>query len=96
VLFAFSVTPKKFLHDWVAKHKDTPGKFSHDPQARLQKATYNCHTEDQVVESPFEQVPSSLVLQAPLPFSTPYILREANWHSFFQVFFSLRGPPAIV
>jgi hypothetical protein len=94
VLFTFSVTPRKFLHDLVANHKDTPWKFSHDPQARLQKSTFNCHTEDLVVETPFMEGSSPLVIQTPPLFRSDYTDLVTWWHSMPLSLSSLRGPPS--
>ncbi|MES1160283.1 MAG: hypothetical protein ABUM51_05985 [Bacteroidota bacterium] len=94
VLFAFSVTPKKFLHDLVANHKDTPGKFSKDAKARLQKSTFTCHTEDLVVESPFIGGSAPLIIQAPSLFCPPYAELVTRWHSTPYLFSALRGPPS--
>ena len=88
------MTPKKFLHDLVAKHKDTPGKFSHDPHARLQKSTYNCHIEDLVVESPFVEGSVPIVQDAPPIFRPSYVELAVRWHSTRILFSSLRGPPS--
>src|ERR1700754_505865 len=95
VLFAFSVTPRKFLHDLVANHKDVPGKFAHDPHTRVQKSTYNCHTEDLVVESPYINGPAPVVPPAPVTACNRYAVSEIRLYTLFPVFLALRGPPSI-
>lgn len=95
MLFAFSVTPKKFLHDLVAKHKDSPGRFSHDTQTRLQRASYNCHIEDLVVESPFMEGSAPVVQDAPPVFRPSHVELAVRWHSTRILFASLRGPPRV-
>ncbi|MBS1661079.1 MAG: hypothetical protein JST68_08515 [Bacteroidetes bacterium] len=95
VLFTFSATPRKFLHDWFANHKDIPGKFTQDSHTRVQQTTYNCQTQDQVVESPFISGPTPILLQAPLTACIRYAESEIRIQTRFFVFLSLRGPPAL-
>jgi hypothetical protein len=52
-VFAFSITPKIALHDFVANHKDTPIKSNAQKQAQLHNAGFNCNADNLVVESPF-------------------------------------------
>jgi len=37
VVFAFSITPQKTIHDFVAPHKDPTKCYVHDPIGRLLK-----------------------------------------------------------
>jgi hypothetical protein len=95
VLFAFSGTPKRFLHDLVAHHKDTRSKFSPGAHAGVQQSFYNCHTEDLVVESPFMEGTSTPALHVPVTYTGGLIEMTARLYAFFPVLYSLRGPPAL-
>lgn len=95
VLFAFSVTPRKFLHDWVAKHKDAPGKFAHETHTRVQKFVYSCQTDDLVVELPFIQAPVPVIPLPPQTAGSRYAVAGIRLYTLFPVFLALRGPPSI-
>jgi hypothetical protein len=96
VLFAFSITPKKWLHDWVANHKDTAGKFFvHHSNTQVGKAGYNCHADDLVVESPFIETDLPAQLSVSPVFIFRFVEDPGDFHSANLFFFSLRGPPAI-
>ena len=52
LIFMFSITPKKYLHDLVADHTDFYG-LSLKGKATLSQSGLNCHAEDLVVSTPF-------------------------------------------
>jgi hypothetical protein len=52
LLFSFCVTPKRFLHDVLANHKDAKP-FSSDPIQQISQSGFRCQTDDLVVEAPF-------------------------------------------
>ena len=95
VLFAFSGTPKKFLHDLVANHRDTRSKFASNAHAGVQQSIYSCHIEDLVVESPFMEGASTPALFVPVVYTGGLAEMTARLHAFFPVLYSLRGPPAV-
>ena len=95
MLFAMAATPKKFLHDWAASHKDSSGKFVHGKDAGLEKARYTCHIDDLVVECPFTGDGLSLSITAPAPYAITYTVHAAEFYWFFPLFSSLRGPPSL-
>jgi hypothetical protein len=95
VLFAFSGTPKKFLHDLVARHKDTRSKFSPGSHTGVQQSFYNCHTEDLVVESPFIEGATTPELHVPVVYAGGFVEQTARLYAFFPVRYSLRGPPSL-
>lgn len=96
LLFAFSITPKKILHDLIANHKDTISKFpsANGKSQHINKATIYCHCEDLVAESPFTDPSVLIEILKPVVFSDQPVLRIFNFHSQHQLFFELRGPPA--
>ncbi|HVU54797.1 MAG TPA: hypothetical protein VHD83_07070 [Puia sp.] len=95
-LFAFSGTPKKFLHDLVVHHKDTVSRFAHDTHTGVQSSYYSCHTEDLVVESPFIEEQPFKIPPTPVVYNGGFVELTARLYAFFPVRYSLRGPPAIV
>lgn len=94
VLFAFSITPRKTLHDWIVSHTDgvTIGKSD---IAQLSKAGFNCTAQNLVAESPFTSGQSVIDLSFHQDYATlPYAyLFAVDAPAVF--FYSLRGPPAI-
>jgi hypothetical protein len=96
LLFAFSITPKKPLHDFFAHHKDTPVKSSGDKTEQFSQAGFNCNCENLVVEFPFtaSSFPEALI--------RPVVYRSAPYSRIIDVFqqeppryFALRGPPTL-
>jgi hypothetical protein len=52
LLFAFCVTPKRFLHDLLANHRDTS--MMHGlPQQQVTASGFHCNVDDLVVVAPF-------------------------------------------
>jgi hypothetical protein len=94
LLFAFSNTPKKTLHDFFARHKDVPVRFTASKTVQLTQSGFNCHCDDLVVEFPY-------IASTPVPDPvTPALCRPVAYPemrtSFFPAparYFELRGPP---
>jgi len=95
-LFAFSITPRKLVHDLIANHKDGGGKLVTGAGDQLSTSTYHCSTDDLVVESPFVfteiSVPVASVISFPPEFTS--ILPEHRSIGAMPAGF-LRGPPAV-
>jgi hypothetical protein len=96
LLFAFSITPKKPLHDFFANHKDTPVKSSGNKTEQFSQAGFNCNCENLVVEFPFA---ASSFTETP---GRPVIYRSVPYSQIIDVFhpappryFELRGPPTV-
>jgi|SRR6185369_6625473 len=95
VLFAFSITPKKTLHDLVTNHRDTHIKLANPTQDLVAKAGFNCPVENLVAESAFTNQDNhfefvQLTLFPGKQGSTLY-----SFYSTPRFFFGLRGPPAV-
>ena|ERR1700681_1173823 len=52
LLFSFCVTPKRFLHDLLANHKDAQTSVSL-PVQQIAASGFHCHIDDLVVVAPF-------------------------------------------
>jgi len=52
LLFSFCVTPKRFLHDLLANHRDTE-RAGDQPAQQVFAAGFHCHCDDLVVMAPF-------------------------------------------
>jgi hypothetical protein len=92
-LFTFSITPKKWLHDIFADHKDF---YSNTAGDHLQfiKSGFRCDCENLVVNTPFIHVdgPKELVITKFFPAYHGTTIN--NYHAGYHFLFHLRGPPA--
>jgi hypothetical protein len=93
LLFVFCVTPKRFLHDLLANHRDTS--MIHGlPQQQVTTPGFHCNVDDLVVVAPF--LPG-------IPITVPPKLNTGSAHFTDPVIsiiladclqFDNRGPPA--
>jgi len=97
MLFALSITPKKLLHDAVARHTDTVLKTDilNTGNPLLSAAGIHCQTDNLVVISPFENNASVLTLSIPLYYIFSNSLIRKTFISDETIVFGLRGPPAV-
>lgn len=92
VVFALSITPKRYLHNAFARHVDGNNrKDSHTPY-QFNTAGFNCDNDNLVAESSFENGQS--VFQFPL-FSSfaSYLEKPIFFPTVEQLYSRLRGPP---
>ena len=98
VVFAFSITPQKSIHDIVAKHIDKVKCDVHKnlPIEQVENSSIHCSHDNLVATSPFVEFNFTIALEQP-------ILKIAtNTHLlnfyFYNNNYSLdsRGPPAII
>jgi hypothetical protein len=95
VLFAFSIMPRKALHDWIVSHTDGVTAVAKSETVQVGKAGFNCAIQNLVAESPFTADGQSIDFVLPLvhhamPGSLPSQIVASS-----LFFYSLRGPPAI-
>jgi hypothetical protein len=94
LLFSFCVTPKRFLHDLLANHKDVQTS-ANLPEQQIAASGYHCHIDDLVVVAPFlpdiQTTEPVLLSSAPLLFSEPVTSITFSYRSDTDS----RGPPAI-
>lgn len=95
LLCTFSITPKKYLHDWIADHRDFYS-FNSGDQATFSQAGFHCPCEDLVVSVPF--------IEASFDENLPAVFIYAETSSFLSPFLYLktpvtkdsRGPPSLI
>jgi hypothetical protein len=95
IVFAFSITPKRFLHTAFARHIDN--KFVRDSNKpfQLSASGFNCDNDNLVAESTF--VHEQYIFQFPLFISfSSYIIKNISFSSSPQIFSLLRGPPVSI
>jgi hypothetical protein len=96
LLFAFSITPRVYLHDLFASHQDIAACNPCDGEDQLGVAGFQCDTHDQVAESPFTGHLFQIAITAPVLYptaTTQHLI--ANLRLQVPIITSLRGPPAI-
>ncbi|MGH2647121.1 MAG: hypothetical protein ACRDE8_06120 [Ginsengibacter sp.] len=98
VVFAISATPKLFLHDAFANHKDSKAAASSDTfhHKKIAKSTIHCQLDDLVVEAPYISYNNNIKVFAPFVFITQFSETFNSFRSSVPVSFGLRGPPSLV
>ena len=93
LVFAFSITPKIFLHNMFAGHIDNmPAKDKRSP-LQINAAGFNCDKDGVVATSPF--VANGPVLYSvSFHYFSPYIPGQVALSAAVPVFDPLRGPPS--
>ncbi|MES1220688.1 MAG: hypothetical protein ABUT20_34630 [Bacteroidota bacterium] len=95
LVFAFSVTPKQWLHDLVTHHKDSPS-ISFNGDQSISASGFHCNCDNIVVQSPFLSFDVTNDLIHPEFFEQHQITTLSNFISSYHYNFSLRGPPSLV
>jgi hypothetical protein len=94
LLFAFSITPRNYLHDIFANHKDvTYGASAYD-DITVQKSGIDCGFHNLVAESPFADLSQKTDVAGPV---RPAGCCNTHYLSFIQTIVSAvdnKGPPA--
>jgi len=93
VLFAFSITPKKTLHDIITHHTDQKAVDAYAGTDQLHKAGFNCKCETLVAESPFTSTDNSYEFSCSTQYVAQHIALHHHYHYSAHFFFTLRGPP---
>jgi len=95
LVFALSITPKRFLHEVFAKHSDSRTKKNTDKPFQFTYQGFNCDVDNIVAQSPFESYQCSFAFSSFSSF-LPYIFSNVSFSSTEHIHSSLRGPPAII
>lgn len=96
LLFLLSITPRQYLHDIFADHRDIAVHTHDTDEDQLNTTGFNCNTHDQVAESPFTGHTAQPGITPPLLFptaTTQHLLTHVRLHSPSAI--DGRGPPAI-
>ncbi len=95
LIFALSITPKRYLHDIFANHTDITGHIAADGKVLISKTGFNCDCNTAVATSPFTDQVEELKLGF---FSSYSLLVPAYIHSIYSpahALLGLRGPPSL-
>jgi hypothetical protein len=97
VVFAFSITPRQALHNWLADHEDTTHPHcDYGDVTHYGNYGFHCECDNLVAESPFTSQEDIIEYH-----SLPVFAGRRGFiaHCFYAEapgVFSLRGPPAAV
>ena len=94
-VFAFSITPKRFLHDLFAGHSDTCTKIYNANDSQVAKLGFKCECDNLVATSPFIEAEEQFILNAPPAFPKTWSQQLSIVFSSTPNFIELRGPPAL-
>lgn len=94
LVFSFSITPKKFLHDAIANHKDKSAIVTTGDIPQLSHSGFVCKCDNLVAESPFTDAVVSFDFVVQQDFSISPEIACYHFYSSPVVFSKLRGPPA--
>lgn len=92
MIFSFSITPKKLLHDAIATHKDKIVAFTNN-SLQLNNSGFACKCDNLVAESPFTGQDNQVDFSALPVFSEEQSDVLYHFYSADYFFFELRGPP---
>ena len=92
--FLLSITPKQVLHNLSANHKDSTSQRNSD-RIEYNQIGFNCECYSVVATSPFTEIPAKLEISKLIHFSFYSESAPASILSNSDLYFSLRGPPAI-
>ncbi len=96
LVFSFSITPKKLLHDAIANHKDKTALAATGDATQLSHTGFTCKCDDLVAESLFTADIAHFDFAAPICYSVQTGAALYHFYSSPYFFFELRGPPATV
>jgi len=95
LIFAFSITPKTFLHSCAANHKNSAQKFPASDHPQVDRSSISCTCDNFVAGSPFTEVVVGFQLSSLEFFSIKQETNPVHFFSSPHFFFSLRGPPVV-
>jgi len=97
VVFAFSITPQKSIHDLVSKHADPTKCDVHKdaPITQIEKASIHCSYDNLVVASPFIHFFVTIQLGPIAPIQSVNTAFTYFIINAVPSFLESRGPPAI-
>lgn len=93
LLFLLGATPKLYLHNIIATHKDEIVADNGSKQTSVGKLPVYCHCVNLVIESPFLPTDSKAEVQKAVVY-TPLVSSYCDSYSLpHYSYFKLRGPP---
>lgn len=95
-IFSLSITPKIFLHDITANHKDETAIIIHDEHDQhVDEKGFSCDTLNLVATSPFEEVQAISLADCAIVYPAYSTEFTSRFYTRTYKLTSLRGPPAM-
>jgi hypothetical protein len=94
LLFAFCVTPKRFLHDLLANHRDMQSTRCL-PVEQIAASGFHCNIDELVVVAPFLPVMQTCSTILSSLAAAPFSELLPSVYFFFTANHEGRGPPAV-
>jgi hypothetical protein len=96
-LFAFSITPRKTLHDLFGCHTEKAKQVLNCEGESLATETFHCACDQPELQVPFIEYPVLTGITTLVPFRSQYIIPYSTpICESTSIFSKLRGPPATV
>ncbi len=95
LIFAFSITPKKYLHDLVADHTDFYG-YSSQHEKAINKIGLDCDKDDLVVSVPFIESITAFSFECISNSTGTFFTAYKYLPSKLSATNDVRGPPAMI
>jgi len=98
VVFAFSITPQKSIHDLVAKHIDPNSCSVHKdlPIEQIEKTELHCTFDFQVATTPFVDYYFSIEIATPIVAKALNTIYVAVTIDQYAIVADSRGPPSFI
>lgn len=97
VLFSFSITPRKTLHDLFGCHKEVKTNLRSDGKDQVSAKNFHCSCQHPELQAPFHAQPIYAGLEGPATLdSNPVDLYTSALYNNTLLFSTLRGPPAVM
>jgi len=95
LVFMVSMTPKSYLHDSIATHKDfTYCRHQHKVSACLHQQGFNCHFDNLVVTAPYIAYSPLFSFHLAVPYISFIADNATAYYCHFFFHTDSRGPPA--
>lgn len=95
LIFTFSITPKRYLHDLFAGHKDTVSKVADDGKVYVSQSGFNCDCNTLVATSPFTEHADVIEVTGLAEYPSLFIALTTAVYTSSYSFTELRGPPSL-
>ena len=98
VVFAFSITPQKSIHDLVAEHMDPTSCSVHKdlPIEQIENAALHCSFDFQLATTPFVDYDFSIEIAIPIVAKARNINYAAAPIEQYAIISDSRGPPSFI
>lgn len=95
LIFTFSITPKRYLHDLVADHTDYYSGFNPGGEPAVNQAGFDCDCDELVVSTPYIEIVGKQSSLEQIAFCSFILSSYSLFITPSRTTNDLRGPPAL-